>query len=187
MKRVLALWLLPLGLMSEAADLYDLDAGATRVGFEIERFGLHWVSAHFRQFDGDFVFDRRGTASRVDVIVQTESIDCGDARWNPHLRSSEWLNVQRYPQIIYHSQHIEFEGEDRAVANGQLTLHGVTRAVALSVSRLDCTAQPDSGRVCRFLAQARVKRSDFGLPHGFWTGGDEVDISIDGVGTPANH
>jgi polyisoprenoid-binding protein YceI len=168
-----------------AADVYDLDPGATRVGFDIERFGLRWVSAHFRQFQGDFVFDRQGLSSRVDVTVKTESIDCGDSNWNPHLRSPEWLDVQQYPQMIYRSRHIEFVGEDRAVASGELTMHGVTRPVDLSVSRLECSNLA-AGHLCKFIAQARVKRSDYGLPHGFWTGGDQVDITITGVGTRAD-
>lgn len=181
------MWLL-LGLMSaRAADIYSLDPGATRVGFAIERFGLHWVSAHFRQFDGDFEFDRQGSASRVEVAVQTQSIDCGDSHWNPRLRSPEWLDVQRFPLMTYRSRRIEFQGDDRAVASGELTLHGVTHPIVLSVERLDCPAQSIAGPVCRFVAQARVKRSDYGLPHGFWTGGDEVEISIDGVGTRAKH
>jgi polyisoprenoid-binding protein YceI len=186
MTRVLGLLPLLVLLNAAAADVYDLDSNATRVGFDIERFGLHWVSAHFHNFEGDFVFDRVGSASRVDVTVQTESVDCGDSLWNPHLRSPEWLNVAQFPNMTYRSRHIEFEGIDRAVAEGELTLHGVTRQVALNVSQLSCSTQSAVGNVCRFVAQARVKRSDYGLPHGFWTGGDLVDISIVGVGTRAS-
>jgi len=182
MKRVLGLVLLLGWIGARAADLYDLDADATRVGFDIDRFGLHWVSAHFRQFQGDFVFDREGPASRVDVTVQTESIDCGDSHWNPQLRSPEWLDVQQFPLMTYRSRHIQFEGENHAEATGELTLHGITRSVVLSVSQLECSNQPGASQVCKFLAQARVKRSDYGLPHGFWTGGDQVDITITGVG-----
>jgi polyisoprenoid-binding protein YceI len=174
---------LSLALMSaSAADVYDLDSDATRVGFDIDRFGLHWVTAHFRQFHGDFVFDRTGSASRVDVTVQTESIDCGDSRWNPNLRSPEWLDVQQFPQMTYRSRQIQFEGDDRAEASGELTLHGVTRPVVLDVSQLQCSGPEGTNRVCRFVAQAHVRRSDYGLPHGFWTGGDQVDITITGVG-----
>lgn len=185
MTRVLGFLSLWVVLSAPAADVYTLDTNATRVGFDIERFGLHWVSAHFRDFSGDFVFDREGSASRVDVRVQTESIDCGDARWNPNLRSRDWLDVQQYPHMTFRSRHIEFEGSDRAVADGELTLHGVTRPVSLSVSQLKCSGATATGGVCRFVAQTRVKRSDYGLPHGFWTGGDLVDISISGVGTRA--
>jgi polyisoprenoid-binding protein YceI len=170
---------------AEATDVYDLDTHATRVGFDIERFGLHWVSAHFHVFQGDFVFDRAGAASRVDVTVQTESVDCGDSHWNPHLRSPEWLDVERFPQMTYRSRHIEFEGEDRAEASGELTLHGITHPVVLNVTALQCSNEPGTDHVCRFVAQAHVKRSDYGLPHGFWTGGDQVDITITGVGMRA--
>jgi polyisoprenoid-binding protein YceI len=183
MRRVLGLSMLLVLLRAAAADVYNLDTGATRVGFDIERFGRRWVSAHFRNFAGDFVVDREGSASRVDVTVQTESIDCSDSHWNPHLRSPEWLDVRQYPQMTYHSRHIEFEGDDRAVASGELTLHGITHPVVLKVSGLSCSTQAPRDRVCSFVAEARVKRSDYGLPHGFWTGGDQVDISITGVGT----
>jgi polyisoprenoid-binding protein YceI len=175
-------WLV-LSLGARAADEYDLDPRATRVAFDIERFGLHWVSAHFRAFRGDFVFDRDGAASRVEVTVQTDSIDCGSSYWNPHLRSPEWLDVRQYPQMIYRSREIRFEGDDRAEANGELTLHGMTHPVVLSVSQLECPSQASANGMCSFMAQARVRRSDFGLPHGFWTGGDQVDITITGVGT----
>jgi polyisoprenoid-binding protein YceI len=185
MTRALGLLMLLVLSHAAAADIYDLDPGATRVGFDIERFGLRWVSAHFHLFEGDFVFDREGNASRVDVTVRTESIDCGDSHWNPHLRSAEWLDVQQYPHMTYHSRHVEFEGEDRAEASGELTLHGVTHSVVLNVSGLACSTHGSGERTCSFVAQARVKRSDYGLPHGFWTGGDQVDISIIGVGTRA--
>jgi polyisoprenoid-binding protein YceI len=184
MKYVLAatVLLIALGGVS-AAEVYTLDILATRVGFDIEHFGLHLVTAHFRDFDGDFVFDRSGVASRVDVTVRTESIDCGDSHWNPHLRSPEWLDVQQYPLMTYHSHQIQFDGEDRAQASGDLTLHGVTRPVVLDVSQLRCPAAAGAAGSCSFVARARVKRSDYGLPHGFWTGGDQVDITITGVGT----
>lgn len=182
MKRYLGILLWLAWASCRATDAYHLDTDATRVGFDIERFGLRWVSAHFRRFEGDFVFDRLGPGSRVDVSVRTDSIDCGDPHWNPHLRSPEWLDVQQYPQMTYRSRHIQFIGEDRAIASGELTLHGVTRPVDLSVNLMECGKQPSASQVCRFVAQARVKRSDYGLPHGFWTGGDQVDITITGVG-----
>jgi polyisoprenoid-binding protein YceI len=91
------------------------------------------------------------------------------------LRSAEWLDAQRYPQMTYHSSHIELD-EQRAVASGDLTLHGITRPVVLTVTLLDC---PTAAQ-CQFAAHGRIRRSEFGLPHGFWSGGDQVDITISG-------
>jgi polyisoprenoid-binding protein YceI len=183
MKRALTLTLLLALTSASAMDAYRLNTEQTRVEFDVERFGLHWVGAHFRDFRGDFVFDRGGTDSRVDVTVQTGSIDCEDSRFNPQLRSPEWLDVQRFPLMLYRSRSIRFEGEDRAEARGELTLHGLTHPVVLEVSQLQCTNAADGDQSCRFVARARVKRSDYGLPHGFWTGGDQVDITITGAGS----
>jgi polyisoprenoid-binding protein YceI len=172
-------------LGTRAADFYALDTGATQVGFDVDRFGLRWVTAQFHSFRGDFVFDRDGANSRVDVVVQTDSIDCSNSLWNPHLRSPEWLDTQQYPQMVYRSHHIQFEGDDHAEASGDLTLHGVTHPMVLDVSNLRCSADSSGAVTCRFTAHAIVRRSDYGLPHGFWVGGDQVEITITGVGTRA--
>ncbi len=67
---------------------------------------------------------------------------------------------------------------------GELSLHGTTpRPVQLQISGLDCGA-PVRSRLCRFSGAAQIRRSDFGLPHGFFAGGDEVEISVNGVGLP---
>jgi polyisoprenoid-binding protein YceI len=179
-----ASWLLLwLGLLpTQAADVYRLDTVNTRISFDIQYFGVLWVSARFPEFSGAFVLDRSGSASRVDVSVQMASVNCSDSHWNSRLRSADWLDVQHYPQMTFHSNQVEFVGDGRAVANGELTLHGVTRPVGLAISGLICSAARASGDSCSFDAHARIRRSDFGFAHGLLIGGDMVDISISGVG-----
>jgi polyisoprenoid-binding protein YceI len=169
-------------LRMPAADIYRLDAVNTRISFNIQHFGVLWISARFPDFSGDFVLDRRGSASRVDVSVQMASVDCNDSHWNSRLRSADWLDVRRYPQMTFHSNHVVFDGNDRALASGELTLHGVTRAVGLEINQLSCSDGTDLSDTCSFVAHARIKRSDYGFAHGFWIGGDQVDIAISGVG-----
>src|ERR1700687_447506 len=83
-----ASWLLlPLTLLrTQAADIYRLDPVNTRISFDIQYFGMLWGSARFPDFGGDFVFLRQGGPIRVDVSVQTSSVDCSDSRWNARLR-----------------------------------------------------------------------------------------------------
>ena len=171
-------WLLLLlaACRSEAAESYRLDSTNTRVWFTVQHFGFEWINARFSDMSGEFFFDRTGPKSRVDVTVAIGSLDCPDPRWNERLRSPEWLDAQRFPHMTYHSTRIEFD-DQRAVASGDLTLHGVTRPVVLSVSLLNCS----TGSQCRFVAHGRIRRSEFGLPHGLLTGGDQVDISISGT------
>jgi polyisoprenoid-binding protein YceI len=160
----------------EASETFRLDASNTRVSFAVQRLGIQWVTARFDDINGQLTLDRTGTASRVDVSVGIASLECNEARWNERLRSAEWLDVQRYPQMIYRSSRIELTN-DRAVASGQLTLHGVTQPVELTVSFQNCS----STGVCQFSAHGHIKRSEYGLPHGFWSGGDQVDIYISGT------
>lgn len=163
----------------EAAQTYRLDSRNTQVSFSVHRLGIEWVTARFSDIKGQFVMDQASSASHVDVTVAMASLDCAEPRWNERLRSADWLDVQRYPQMTYHSSRIEL-GEQRAVASGELTLHGVTRPIVLNVSLLKCA----SPRNCEFVAHGRIKRSEYGLPHGFWSGGDQVDISISGTLEP---
>jgi polyisoprenoid-binding protein YceI len=179
-----ASWLLlalPL-LRTQAAEIYRLDTVNSRISFNIQHFGVLWVSARFPDFGGDFLLDRQGATSRVDVSVQTASVQCNDSHWNARLRSSDWLDVQRYPQMSFHSNHVEFDGDGRALAIGELTLHGVTQLIGLEISRLRCSGATGSSDSCSFVAHARIKRSDYGFAQGFWIGGNQVDIAISGVG-----
>ena len=188
MKRTCWLSLSLLALNAQAADAYRLDADHTSVSFDVRRFGIPWVDAHFSQFSGDFVVDRQGTDSHIDVTVRTDSIEGLNSGWSTRLRSSDWLDTQHFPEMSYRSSHVEFDNSGGAVASGQLTLHGITRPVTLHVERLDCSGEstvPD--HPCGFAARANIKRSDFGLPHGFWLAGDQVEISVNGAALRSEH
>jgi polyisoprenoid-binding protein YceI len=163
-------------LRLEAAETYRLNSSNTQVSFTVHHLGIQWITARFSDISGQFVVDQEAAASRVDVTVGMASLESGEPRWNERLRSADWLDVQHYPQMTYHASRIEL-GEQQAVANGELTLHGVTRPIVLNVSLLKCSAAGD----CQFAAHGRIRRSEYGLPHGFWSGGDQVDIAISGA------
>ena len=162
--------------VTQAAEQYALDSTNTQVSFVVQHLGFQFVSARFPDISGQFVLDRAGESSRVDVSVGIATLECSEPRWNERLRSAEWLDAARYPRMTYHSSHIEVD-EQHAIASGDLTLRGVTRPVVLTVTFLNCPA----GGECRFAAHARIRRSEFGLPHGFWSGGDQVEIAISGT------
>lgn len=182
MKRTL--WL-PLSLLAmpahaPAADLYRLTSDNTRITFSVRILGVTLLSAHFDELSGDLVPERRTPPSRVDVTIQTASLICESVRWNAQLLSPEWFDAQHYPQISYHSDQVRVDGEGVGMVSGQLTLHGHTHAFDLAVRRWLCTNQPGTADTCSFEAEGRIRRSDYGLPHGILQGGDEVIIDIRG-------
>jgi polyisoprenoid-binding protein YceI len=172
-----AVWMLLLlaASRSDATETYPLDSSNTRVSFAVQRLGILWATAHFADISGQLTLDRSGAESRVDVSVGIASLECNEPRWSERLRSAEWLDANRYPLMIFHSSRIEWSG-DHAVARGELTLHGTTQPMVLVVSLESCAAAGN----CQFSAHGQIRRSEYGLPHGFWTGGDQVDIYISG-------
>jgi polyisoprenoid-binding protein YceI len=167
----------------QAADVYRLDGSNTEISFDVRLFGFPWVSAHFREFSGELVPDQRAVPSRVDVVVRTASLHCENPRWNARLLSPTWFNSERYPQITYHSDWVQFDGNGKAIVSGELTLHGQTQRVDFEVRRWSCSNSTPAHAACSFDAQAYIKRSAYGLPHAPWEGGDEVEVSIHSVGT----
>jgi polyisoprenoid-binding protein YceI len=178
-------WWLPLFLLlmpahAPAADLYRLTSDNTRITFTVRLLGLTLLSAHFGEFSGDLVPDRRVPPSRVDVSIRTASLTCENPRWNEQLLSPVWFDAQHYPQISYHSEQVRFDSARGGTVSGQLTLHGQTHAFELTVKQWLCTNQSGAADTCSFDAEGRIRRSDFGLPHGILEGGDEVIIEIRG-------
>ena len=172
--------LLPL-IAIQAARAHHLSPGNTQISFQIEHLGLQWFSAAFRELSGDFALASDAQGGRLAVVVRTASLDSRSTYWDDRLRSAQWLDTVRYPLMSYSSTRIIWESPTSARVDGQLTLHGVTRPLGLRITDIDCPqTAPDAPRPCHFLGRATLKRSDFGLPHGFWEGGDQVQILLQG-------
>lgn len=168
---LLALW------QAGGAQGYHLDSSNTRISFEIERLGLRWFSVDFHDLTGDFALAPDGQGASLTVVVRTASIDARSPYWNDRLRSAQWLDTERFPEMIFRSTGFAFDGAAHATLQGELTLHGVTRELALTISDIDC---PPASSGCRFVGRAILRRSEFGIPHGFWQGGDRVKIIVRG-------
>jgi polyisoprenoid-binding protein YceI len=175
-------WLLPVYFLGAgAAAAHHLDGNNTRITLEIERLGLNWFSAAFPELSGDFEPAPDGSGGRLSVSVRMAALDAHSPYWNERLRSPEWLDAGRYPQMTFQSTGITLEGTQRAQVRGELTLHGITRPLTLTLSDIDCPeVRAAVGDHCRFIGRATLRRSDFGLPHGFWQGGDAVEIIVRG-------
>lgn len=171
-----------LGFLCAAGESRQMDAGNTQVAFQINRLGLRWFTAVFHELTGDFVLDPDGRGGHLSVVVRMASIDCRSAFWDDRLRSPQWFDIAKYPEMIYRSSRIDFDGATRAAVHGDLTLHGITRPVTLNVTDIECPPLvAGTPHTCRFVGHAQLKRSDFGLAHAFWQGGDFVEIIVRGI------
>ena len=174
-------WLLALSAVPlSAAETYRIDTQPSHVEILVRRFGIVWLRASFREVSGEFVLDRTGNQSRVEVAVVANTVEVPDRHWTARLRSADWLDTRHYPQIVFRAAQARLSTGNSATVSGRLTLHGITRPETLIVDEVDCLAAARPAPRCTFSAHAQVLRSNYGLPHGFWLAGDEVEIAISG-------
>jgi polyisoprenoid-binding protein YceI len=164
-----------------AADTYAIEPNHTYPSFEADHFGgLSTWRGKFTKTSGSITLDRAAKTGSVDITIDTDSIDFGHAKLNEHVMSEEMFDVRKYPQAVYKSSSIKFNGDKPAVVNGELTLHGVTKPVKLVIDHFKCMQHPMFKReVCGANAVATFNRSDFGIGYGTQMGfSPEVKLAI---------
>jgi polyisoprenoid-binding protein YceI len=116
-----------------AGDRYAIDPSHSTVTFRVHHF-LGSASGQFRKFSGSITLDRQHPErSAVEVTIDVASIDTGIQKRDNHLRSAEFFDVARYPQIIFQSRSVKQTGAQAGDVAGELTMHGVTKPVMLHV------------------------------------------------------
>jgi len=147
---------------------YTVDPAHTYASFEVAHIqGISfWRGKFDRTQSGTVTLDRSAKTGTVDITIDTSSIDFGLEKMNTHAKSADFFDVQKYPTAVYHADNIKFDGDVPVEIDGQLTLHGVTKPVALKINSFKCIIHPVlKVQVCGADAAAEFDRSDFGIDH----------------------
>jgi polyisoprenoid-binding protein YceI len=165
---------------------WNLDTVHSSVNFSVRHMVISKVRGHFTQFSGTLDFDEaRPQAAKLEVKVQTASINTNDAQRDAHLKSADFFDVEKYPEMTYKSSSVEVVDKNHFRVHGQLTLHGVTKPVTLDVEYAGHGRDPWGGERAGFTATGRVNRKDFGLSYnqtleaGGVMVGEQVDIALE--------
>jgi polyisoprenoid-binding protein YceI len=164
--------------------LYEIDPQHLTLGFLVEHVGFAKVFGRFREAEGRFTFDEsRGEISNVRVVVKTASVDTTVEPRDRHLRSPDFLNVEKFPEMIFESRETTKLQGRKGELRGNLTLVGITRPIRLSVSWNKSATSPLPGRpfVAGMSARGSFRRSEFGMSYGVADGlvGDEVELLVE--------
>lgn len=182
MKAITALVLL--GLMARAeppidAEKFDLDRAHSEIGFAIRFMGLTNVRGRFKEFGGTIMYvERDVTRSSVSVLIQAKSIDTGVDMRDKDLVGPSFFNTDSFPTILFQSERIERAADGSGfVAKGPLTMHGVTRPVAIPFVMAHGKMKDAWGNTrIGFVGALRLARKDFGVTgNNFWN--SVVDLS----------
>jgi polyisoprenoid-binding protein YceI len=169
-----------------AAEKYVIDTEGAHafVQFRIKHLGYSWLYGRFNEFGGTFTYDEDNPgASQVEVVINTASIDSNHAERDKHLRDTDFLDVDKYPEARFKSTAYQEAGGDKATLEGDLTLHGITRPVTIDVTKIGSGPDPWGGFRRGFEGTTRIKLADFGITKDLGPASQEVDLtlSVEGI------
>ncbi len=154
------------------------------VDFKISHLGYSWLYGTFKDFDGSFSFDEKNPeASKVQVTMNTASVDTNHAERDKHIRSKDFLNVSKNPQATFVSTAVKSTGTDTADISGDLTLNGVTKPVLIKAKLIGQGDDPWGGYRAGFEGSTKLKLKDFAIQKDLGPASQEVEliISFEGV------
>jgi polyisoprenoid-binding protein YceI len=146
---------------------YKIDPAHSIIGFAIRHFEINWVEGRFKNFTGTIRYDESDISkSSVEFAAKIESIDTGVEARDKHLRTADFFEAEKHPEMTFKSTRVERKGKSGGVLHGDFTLKGVTKQVSLPFTITG--AIKDSRGNMRFGVNARttINRRDYGITWG---------------------
>ncbi len=161
------------------ADDYAIDKKGAHasIQFKISHLGYSWLWGRFNDFDGSFSYDEKNKgASKISVTVNTKSVDSNHAERDKHLRSDDFLDVEKFPEAKFVSTSYIEAGDGTSKLKGKLTLHGITKDIEVDVTQIGSGKDPWGGFRRGFEGQTRIALKDFGITKDLGPASAELDL-----------
>jgi len=170
-----------------SATTWNIDPDHTNVGFKVRHLMISNVKGNFEKHTGVVdINDKDITKSKVQVSIDTASINTNVQKRDEHLRSADFFDVAKFPTMTFVSKKVAKAGKDKLKVTGDLTLHGITKEVVLDVEGPTSESKDPWGVIRRgAVASTKINRKDFGLAwnKALETGGvavgDEITINLE--------
>ncbi|MFT8550421.1 MAG: YceI family protein [Acetobacter okinawensis] len=162
---------------------YAVEPGHTQVGFSVLHFGFTNYFGAFSNASGTLELNAKTpSASKLSVTIPVASVQTTSAKLTDELKSAQWFDAAKFPDATFVSTSVKLTGQNNATVNGNLTLHGVTKPVTLTVHFIGAGVNPmDKKYTTGFEATGTLNRSDFGIKMYVPYVGDTVTLRIAGA------
>ena len=144
------------------AGTWDIDPVHSDVSIVARHFVVSKVRGHFKEFSGTIVTGDNPLESSVTATINASSIDTNNDQRDGHIRSADFLDVEKFPEITFTSTGVRADGDDFQL-DGDLSLHGVTRPVTLDLELSGFGPDASGGTRVGLSARGSILRSDFGM------------------------
>ncbi|MFJ7676695.1 YceI family protein [Peribacillus sp. NPDC046944] len=163
-----------------------VDPTHSAIEFSVKHMMIAKVKGSFNKFDANISADPTDlTTAEIDFTVDLSSIDTRNTDRDNHLRSADFFDVEKNPELIFKATDIKKTDDDEYAVTGDVTLHGVTKEETFVMTFEGQGKDPWGTEKAGFSGKGKVKRSDYGLTYNaaLETGGvligDQITISID--------
>jgi len=146
------------------ANTYTIDKGHTTIGFSVRHMVISNVRGQFNNFEGTFVFDPNNIdLTSASVKIDAASIDTNEAKRDEHLRTPEFLDVKKFPDITFELKSFMKHGNNEVMGKGDITIRGITKTIALKGEFIGAVKDPWGNERVGFSATGEIDRKEFGL------------------------
>ena len=150
----------------ESTGTYNFDKAHSSIGFRVKHMGLVDVPGYFRDFTGTVKYDGKDVAkSSVEFTAKMDSVDTGVAPRDKHLKTADFFEVEKYPEMTFKSTKVEKKGKTWMVT-GDLTMKGVTKQISFPINVAGFLKDAKGGTKVGVTAETTVNRRDFGVNYG---------------------
>jgi polyisoprenoid-binding protein YceI len=156
---------------------YKIDPMHSIIGFAIRHLEINWVEGRFKDFTGTIHYDDSDlTKSSVEFTAKVESIDTGVEPRDKHLRTADFFEAEKYPEMTFKSTRVERKGKQGGVLYGDFTLKGVTKQVSLPFTITGAVKDPWGNTRFGVNAKTTINRRDYGITWGKPLDGGGFDV-----------
>jgi polyisoprenoid-binding protein YceI len=183
-KKYILLILLPLTVWASEEE-YIIDKSHFSIGFLVEHVGYAKTLGMFRDIDGSYIHDvKNKKINDINIVINTDSVFTNDEKRDEHLKSPDFLHVDKYPEMVFKATDIKINN-DETIINGNLTLLGITKPLILTGKINKIGKYPFGGIIKPYVmgisAKGTIKRSDHAMMYAIKDNlvGDEIELIIE--------
>lgn len=162
----------------------DTQGAHAFIQFKIQHLGYSWLYGRFNTFEGDLSFDpKKPEASKIQVTIDTASVDSNHAERDAHLRRDDFLDVEKFPTATFESTNVTLDADGGYTVKGNLNLHGVTKEIAIDAEMVGMGPDPWGGERVGFEGTTTFALKDFGIMKNLGPASQDVQmiLSVEGI------
>lgn len=170
--------------MSAIAADYAIDTKGAHasVNFRVSHLGYSFTQGRFNTFDGTFSYDPSNiSASTVNVVVDTSSVDSNQADRDKHIRSDDFLDANKFPKVTFTSTKVTDKGDGKLAVDGTLDLHGKKMPITIDAEFIGGGNDPWGKERAGFKGTTRLELKDFGIKIMAGASYVDLDLYVEGI------